>query len=93
MNEFAIGLAICAVVLCLLVILASVLLVLSARKAAKAAVVDTLRLDAIQQRRLSVFAGEGSTDWGVMAGSRLAASSPDLRAAIDTVLAEEDDRG
>ena len=89
MNGYLASAAVLALISAALVVIASTVLVLSARRAAKAAVADTLRLDAIEQRRLSVFAGEGSTDWGVMDGTKLAASSANLRAAIDAALDEE----
>lgn len=80
--------AVVIVVLALVAILASGLFVAAARKAAKASVADTLRVNAIQQHRFSVFAGETSTDWGVMSGTKLMATSGNLRTAIDTAINE-----
>lgn len=75
-------------VLALLVAIGSLIFAVAARKRAMLSVADSMRLDAIEERRMSVFAGTHESDWGVMVGPKLMSASSDLRTAIDTALNE-----
>jgi len=76
--------------LSVLTALYALVMLVGARQAAKDAVVDTMRLDAVTQRHMAI--SWGGADWTVSAGSTVLGGR-DLREVIDAVDNIEADHG